>query len=125
MEIVTSDPVEPNQIYDRIKKDAGGSVILHFAVVRGTTEGKAMASIAYQATGDVEAELAVIAAEVREKWKLENMVLIRRLGELQAGDIISLVAVSSLRSEAAFEACRYGVERLKKMSTIAKQEVFA
>jgi molybdopterin synthase catalytic subunit len=42
---------------------------------------------------------------------------------VEVGGIISLVAVSSPSSEDAFAACRFGIGRLKKMSTIGKKEV--
>ena len=64
----------------------------------------------------------VAALECR--WNLEDVLLIRRTGSLAVGEIISLVAVSSLNSEDAFEACRFGINRLKKMSTISKAEKF-
>jgi molybdopterin synthase catalytic subunit len=125
MEIVVDQPIKPDDVFGLLQKEAGGSVILHYAIVRVTTEGKTTTSVSYTANGDIQAELKAISAELREKWKLEDILLIRRLGQLSAGSIISLAAVCSPRSEAAFEACRYGVERLKRMSTVVKNEVFS
>jgi molybdopterin synthase catalytic subunit len=50
--------------------------------------------------------------------------LVRRIGILDIGDIISLIAVSSPVSNDAFEACRYGLEKFKKMSSLKKTERF-
>ncbi|CAG0981879.1 partial molybdopterin synthase catalytic subunit, partial [Anaerolineae bacterium] len=44
---------------------------------------------------------------------------------LHVGDIISLVAASSPNSEDAFAACRHGIARLKKMTTVCKRERLA
>jgi molybdopterin synthase catalytic subunit len=92
--------------------------------VRPSTENKTTNSIEYCANGDVNEELRTISDEIRAKWKIEDVLIIRRLGQLNIGDIISLVAVSSPHRQEAFDTCRYGVERLKKMSTITKKETF-
>ena len=52
------------------------------------------------------------------------MLLVRRIGILDIGDIISLIAVSSPVSNDALEACRYGLEKFKKMSSLKKTERF-
>jgi len=66
-----------------------------------------------------------IARELKQRCKLEDVLLISRTGYLTVGDIISLVVASSPNSEDAFEACKLGISRLKKMSTITKSEKFA
>lgn len=127
MEIVSNKPIDAAQIYDLIKKDTAGSVVLHFAIVRGSSESKITSSIEFQATGDikdVERELRVISGEIQRKWQIEDVVIVRVIGRLNVGDIISLVGVSSPHREEAFEACRYGVDRLKGMATIIKKETF-
>ncbi len=43
---------------------------------------------------------------------------------MEIGDIISLIAVSSPDSNDAFEACRYGLGKFKKMTTLKKTERF-
>lgn len=124
MEIVSDKPIEPNKVYDLVEKQKAGSVVFHFAAVRPTTENKTTNSIEFFATGDVNEELCTISKEIRGKWPVEDLLIIRRLGQLNKGDIISLVAVSSSHREEAFDACHYGVNRLKEMSTVTKKETF-
>ncbi len=127
MEIISNKPIDPAQIYDLIKKDTAGSVVLHFAIVRRSSESKITGSIEFQAAGDikdVERELRVISSEIHRKWQVENVAIVRVLGRLNIGDIISLVGVSSPYREEAFEGCRYGVDGLKGMTTIMKKETF-
>lgn len=122
MEMVVHMPIDPSEVYELMKKDTAGSVVLHYAVVRESTEEKKTASIEFYARGEVDKELRTISDEISTRWKIEYVLIIRRLGKLAIGDIISLVAVSSPHKEEAFDACRYGVERLKKMSSISKKE---
>ncbi len=125
MVMITHDPIDPSTAYDMIAKEHAGSIVFHYATVKELkSHDKATTGIEYLTNGDTEAELAEIAAELTEKWKLENVLLIRRIGCLGIGDIISLVAASSPNSEDAFASCRHGISRLKKMATIKKNEIY-
>jgi molybdopterin synthase catalytic subunit len=119
-------PIDPAAVYNSICSAFSGSVVFHYAIVkRKAASGKSTTSIEYRLQGDTIQELELIAGELERRWKLEDVLLIRRTGCLSIGDIISLVAASSPNSEDAFEACRHGISRLKKMSTITKTEKFA
>jgi len=118
--------IDPASVYNAICSAFSGSVVFHYAVVKKQAgSGKATTSIEYRAQDDTIQELEQIAGELERSWKLEDVLLIRRTGCLDVGEIISLVAASSPNSEDAFEACRHGISRLKKMSTIRKTEKFA
>ena len=80
--------------------------------------------IHFDKVGDTEDELSAIAADIKKRWNIEDVLLIRRIGTLDIGEIISLVAVSSTSSSGAFDACRHGLDRLKKMTTLKKTERF-
>ena len=90
-------------------------MVLHYAVVKEQTGvGKATTCIDYRFSPEAREEMNGIADELKEKWSLEDVLMIRREGCLAVGDIISLVAASSPASEDAFEACRHGISRLRK-----------
>jgi len=123
---VVDVPIDPRTAYNSICSAFSGSVVLHYAVVKKQAgSGKATTCIEYRTAGNTLQELEEIAADLERSWKLEDVLLIRRTGSLSVGEIISLVAASSPNSEDAFEACRKGISRLKKMSTIQKTEKFA
>jgi molybdopterin synthase catalytic subunit len=122
----SSEPIDPKQVYDLIGKDAAGSVLFHFAVAKAMGANHGITThITYQPNGDVERNLEDIAAEMREKWNLADVLLLRRQGSVAVGEIISLVAVSSPNSEAAFAACRHGLACMKRMPTINKTEIYS
>ncbi len=124
MVMITNEPIDPKSAYDLMAKETAGSVLCHFAVVKaqegdeGVTHG-----MEFTPVGDVEGELSKIAVEIAALWEIEDILLIRRVGRVDVGGIISLVAVSSSSSEHAFAACKEGIGRLKKMSSVAKREV--
>ena len=124
MQYITELPILPEDMFEKIQKGKSGSVLFHYAVVRMVAGDNVTTSIHFEKMGDTESELAAVATEIRNQWNIDDILLVRRIGTLQVGDIISLVAVSCPRSKDAFKACQYGVERLKKMATLKKREVF-
>jgi molybdopterin synthase catalytic subunit len=123
---ISSGPIDPNITYGLITKSTAGSVVFHYAVVKPQEgHGGTTSYIDYAVNGDAEAELRIIADELAAKFSVEDTLLIRRTGRLGLGEIISLVAASFPNSEDAFEACKLGISRLKKMKTIVKNEVCA
>ena len=126
MVLTTREAIDPREAYDLIGKGGSGSVVLHYAVVKQSHDpARPTTGIDYRENGDVKVELAAIAEEILQSCVLEDVLLIRRLGHVGIGQIISLVAASSPNSEDAFVACRYGISRLKNMRTIDKREDLA
>lgn len=119
---VTSEPINPAAAYNEISARTAGSVVFHYAVVREITGDAVTKSILFERGGDMEAEMESIAAGLKGKYDLEDALIVRRLGLLRVGDIISLVAASSPNRGPAFDACLAGVEALKKMKTVKKTE---
>ena len=127
MEIVVNSPIDPNDVYRLINSANAGSVVVHFAVVRGTTENKTMGSIEFwpaKGDDDIRSELQGISDEIRNKFGVDDVLIIRALGKFNVGDVMALVAISSPHRGPAFDACRYGVERLKELKTMMKKETF-
>lgn len=128
MEFITEHPIVPAALHPLLATRGSGSVIFHYAVVKEQQSkggGGATIAIQYQADGDVAAELKVLANELKARWELEDVLLVRRIGTLTVGEIISLIAVSSPRSEDAFAAAQEGISRMKKMKTVKKNERYA
>jgi molybdopterin synthase catalytic subunit len=116
--------IDPAMAYTLIDSKGAGSVVFHYAVVKSIAGFDGATSyIDYLANDTTEAELQQIADDIVKSHVLQDVLLIRRTGRLTVGDIISLVAASSPNSEDAFEACKLGIARLKKMKTIVKHEV--
>ena len=123
MEIVTKAPLDPERLFDQIRKNRAGSVLFHYAVVKSQAGDKVSTGILFERNGDMEAELAEISVNIKGRWNVDDVLLVRRIGTFKIGDVISLVAVSSPASNDAFETCRFGLERLKKMVSLRKTEM--
>jgi len=123
---IVDNPIDPAAVYNSICSAFSGSVVLHYAVVKKQAGlGKVTKSIEYKVQGDAILELEGIASEIERCWNLEDVLMIRRTGLLNVGEIISLVAVSAPNSEDTFEACKFGLNRMRRMATIIKNEKYA
>jgi molybdopterin synthase catalytic subunit len=124
MVIVTESPLNPSEIYEKLTKENAGSVIFHYAVVKNLAGEKPTSGILFERNGDMDMELSEIEADLRARWDIDDVLLVRRTGMLKTGDLISLVAVSSPASSDAFDACRYGLAKIRKMSSLKKTELY-
>ena len=72
--------------------------------------------------GMTERELGKIEAEARERWKLQDVSIIHRVGELAPGDNIVLVITASAHRRDAFEAAEFLMDYLKTRAPFWKRE---
>jgi molybdopterin synthase catalytic subunit len=72
--------------------------------------------------GMTEQALEAIETEAKTRWPLEATLIVHRVGRLEAGARIVLVAVGSPHREAAFEACEFLVDWLKTKAPFWKLE---
>ncbi len=72
--------------------------------------------------GMTEKQLEVLEHEARERWGLQEVLIIHRYGRLLPGDRIVLVATTSAHRDAAFESCRFLIDWLKTKAPFWKLE---
>ncbi len=63
-----------------------------------------------------------IATEAAERWPLDALFLVHRVGEIRPADAIVVIGVWSAHRRDAFEACRYLIEELKSRAPFWKRE---
>jgi molybdopterin synthase catalytic subunit len=71
------------------------------------------------------AKMREIGAQIRTKFQIHRLAIVHRLGRLEIGETSVLIAVSSAHRSAAFDACRYAIDTLKRAVPIWKKEYFA
>ena len=72
--------------------------------------------------GMTERAIAAIEAEARQRWPLEDTLIIHRYGRLAPGDRIVLVATAAAHRAAAFESCAFLIDWLKTKAPFWKLE---
>jgi molybdopterin synthase catalytic subunit len=69
-----------------------------------------------------EKALEKIIEEAKTKWPIYQVQIIHRVGNLDLGDQIVFVGVSSAHREAAFQACEFLMDYLKVDAPFWKKE---
>src|SRR6476661_1317560 len=70
-------------------------------------------------------EMEKLAQAALEQFKVRDVYVVHRLGRLEIGETSVLIGVASAHRAAAFEACRWLIDTLKKTVPIWKKEHFA
>ncbi len=71
------------------------------------------------------AALRSLTVEARQRWPIQSIVMLHRLGTVPAGEICVVVAVATGHREEAFAACRFLIDTLKATVPIWKKEITA
>lgn len=105
-------------------EEAGAGAVASFVgLVRGTSpQGPLTAMTIEHYPGMTERALAQLEADARARWCLAGVVMIHRVGRLQPGERIVLVATASPHRDAAFTACRFLIDALKTRAPFWKAE---
>ncbi|APX93320.1 molybdenum cofactor biosynthesis protein MoaE [Halomonas sp. 1513] len=100
-----------------------GAVVCFTGLVRDFNEKPDVEALSLEHyPGMTEAALGQIVAEAEQRWPLQGVRLIHRVGRLAPGDPIVLVAVASAHRRAAFEACDFIMDYLKTRAPFWKKE---
>ncbi|MFT3792412.1 MAG: molybdenum cofactor biosynthesis protein MoaE [Rudaea sp.] len=104
---------------------AGASVSFE-GRVRDHNEGRAVVRLDYQAYAPLaQAEGERIVAEACARFATVDAACVHRVGALAIGDLAVWVGVSAAHRGAAFDACRYVIDEVKKRVPIWKNEHYA
>ncbi len=102
--------------------DAGGLCSFIGVVREGAGPEAIVAMTIEHYPGMTEKELARIEAEALQRWPLEDVVIIHRIGRLVPGDQIVLVLCVSAHRKAAIEATEFLIDWLKTKAPFWKSE---
>ncbi len=72
--------------------------------------------------GMTEKKLEALEAEARERWQLQDVLIVHRYGRLEPGDRIVLVVTASPHREASLESCQFLIDWLKTKAPFWKLE---
>jgi molybdopterin synthase catalytic subunit len=123
---LTRLPLDAEQVVAAMKAGEDGAVVVFDGVVRNNTRGRATQYLEYEAYEDMAlTQMQQIAARSRDLFPVRDIALIHRLGHLEVGETSVLIVVASAHRAAAFDACRWLIDTLKREVPIWKREVFA
>lgn len=123
---VTENPLSVDDVVAHLTHPTVGAVGTFVGVVRGDTGGRRTQYLEYEAyTEMAEAQLRQIGDEIRDRWSsIHEVVIVHRIGHLEIGEIIVIVAVSAAHRAEVSAATHYAIDRLKEIVPIWKKEVW-
>jgi molybdopterin synthase catalytic subunit len=122
---ITREPIDISGLRARVLEGASGAVVIFDGVARNNTKGRATLFLEYEGYTEMALRtLRQIGEEVRERWPINHVGIIHRLGRVEITESSVVIVVASAHRRVAFEACHYAIDRLKKIVPIWKKEYF-
>lgn len=101
-----------------------GAVVTFVGKVRDFNEGLNVQGLSLEHyPGMTEATLNKIEEQARKTWPLNKVTIIHRVGDLQLGEQIVFIGVTSPHRKAAFSACEFLIDFLKTKAPFWKKEL--
>ncbi len=117
--------IETASILKSIKRPEDGAAAVFEGIVRNHTRGRRTLYLEYEAYEDMALkQMEDLAARALVDFKIRDVALVHRLGRLEIGETSVLIVVASAHRAAAFEACRWLIDTLKRTVPIWKKEHF-
>jgi MoaE-MoaD fusion protein len=108
-----------------LKHADDGAAVVFEGVVRNQTRGRMTLYLDYEAYEEMALQqMESLAAQALQQFQIRDVAIIHRLGRLEIGETSVLIVVASAHRAAAFEACRWVIDTLKRTVPIWKKEYF-
>lgn len=119
------EAIDTEAVVSRLQQPADGGVVIFKGVVRDNTRGRRTLYLDYEAYEAMALrQMESLALEARERFAVRGASIVHRLGRLEIGETSVLIVVAAAHRGAAFEACRWMIDTLKKTVPIWKKEYF-
>ncbi len=123
---IVREPIVPHDIVPALERPEDGAIVIFDGIVRNHSRGRPTLYLDYEAYEEMALkQMRTLAGEALQRFSIRNVALVHRLGRLEIGESSVLIAVYSAHRAAAFDACRYLIDTLKKTVPIWKKEYFA
>ena len=123
---LTRSMIPIDEISRSLRAPEDGALVVFDGFARNNFRGRQTLYLEYEAYEEMAlTKIREIGAQLREKFAIHRIAIVHRLGRVEIGETSILIAVSSPHRAAAFDACRYAIDTLKRTVPIWKKEFFA
>lgn len=121
---ITREDFSVDEALGQLLTSGMGAVVTFVGVVRGESKGRKVERIEIQVYEEMALkQLKAIRNEAMERFGVEEVAVIHRVGSLRVSDNIMMIAVGAAHRAEAFDACRYVLENIKRRVPIWKKEI--
>jgi molybdopterin synthase catalytic subunit len=122
---IVHERIDTEAVVGRLKQPADGATVIFDGVVRDNTRGRRTLYLDYEAYEAMALkQMESLTVEARASFAVRGVSIVHRLGRLEIGETSVLIVVAAAHRGAAFEACRWIIDTLKKAVPIWKKEYF-
>jgi molybdopterin synthase catalytic subunit len=119
------EPIDPGTLIVHLRAPEDGAIVTFDGFVRNQSHNRRTLYLDYEAYEPMAlAQMREIAAQLYEKFRIHRVAIVHRLGRLEIGETSVFIAVSAPHRAAAFDACRFAIDTLKRTVPIWKKEYF-
>ena len=122
---IVREKIDTQAVLAKLKKTADGAAVIFEGVVRDNSRGRRTLYLNYEAYEEMALkQMDGLIAQALQQFPIRAVVIVHRLGRLEIGETSVLIAVASAHRAAAFDACRWLIDTLKRTVPIWKKEHF-
>jgi len=122
---ITRDAIETAAWTAKIKQPEDGATVVFEGIVRNHSRGRRTLFLDYEAYEEMALkQMESLVAQALSEFQIRDAAIVHRLGRLQIGETSVLILVVSAHRAAAFDACRWLIDTLKRTVPIWKREHF-
>ncbi|MBD5635956.1 MAG: molybdenum cofactor biosynthesis protein MoaE [Candidatus Eremiobacteraeota bacterium] len=124
---ISPERLDVGALVDAVRDPRSGGLVTFVGYVRETSDDeRAVTGLSYEAHVALAlAEIRAIGAEASTRFGPARVAIAHRIGELTIGEAAVAIAVAAAHRAAAFDACEYAIDELKRRAPIWKKEHYA
>lgn len=123
---ISSEKLSLDECYLFVQDDSCGGIAAFVGTVRNSTQNKEVTQLDFSTYKPMAIkEMQKIADEALEKFEIKKIAIHHAEGMLQIAEIPVIITVSAPHRGAAFDACEFAIDMLKKTVPIWKKEHFS
>ena len=122
---IVHEKIDVPALLETIKCPADGASVVFEGVVRDNSRGRRTLFLDYEAYEEMALkQMNGLAEQALAKFLVRDVAVVHRIGRLQIGETSVAIVVVSAHRAAAFDACRWLIDTLKRTVPIWKKEYF-
>lgn len=122
---IVHERIDAHTTVMNLERPEDGALVIFDGMVRNNTRGRRTLYLIYEAYEEMAlAQMRALATRAMADFAVRDVAIVHRLGRLEVGESSVLIAVASAHRAAAFDACRWLIDTLKKTVPIWKKEFF-
>jgi MoaE-MoaD fusion protein len=122
---IVDGKIDTASLLKSIKQPEDGAAVVFEGIVRNHTRNRCTLYLDYEGYEEMAVkQMKELAERALADFKIRDVVIVHRLGRLEIGETSVLIIVASAHRSAAFDACRWLIDTLKRTVPIWKKEHF-